>query len=197
MSTSQIYLIRHGATAWSRSGHHTGRTDVPLLAEGERDAIGLVSRLSGLEFSLVLSSPLQRAHRTAELAGFGSVVQVEEDLAEWCYGNYEGKTADEIRVHHPGWELFDDGCPDGESLADVVTRAERVIARVRKTQGNVALFAHGHLLRVLASRWIDAPGDLARRLALGTTAVSILGFGHSRRDEPVIVRWNTVGPLSN
>lgn len=196
MSKSQIYLIRHGATAWSRTGQHTGRTDLPLLPDGEREAAGLASRLSGIEFSRVISSPLQRARRTAELAGFADVVELDTDLAEWGYGAYEGRTLEEIRALHPGWDLFEDGCPSGESLSDVVIRAERVIAALHATSCNVAVFAHGHLLRVLASRWIDAPGKMARRLALGTASVSILGFNHKRDDEPAILRWNTDGVVS-
>jgi probable phosphoglycerate mutase len=185
----QIYLARHGETEWSASGRHTGRTDVPLTDAGERNARQLGVRLKGLSFAQVLASPLQRARRTAELAGFGAVLQVDPDLMEWDYGDYEGKRTAEIHQERPGWSLFRDGCPNGETIAAIGARADRVIARLHAVPGNVLLFAHGHILRVLAVRWLGLPVEDGRFLLLGTAALSILGYDHNR-DEPVIRLWN-------
>src|SRR5437773_7256577 len=155
-----IYLARHGETAWSLTGQHTGRTDVPLTDRGERNARRLGERLAGLAFAKVFTSPLQRAHRTCELAGFGAVAEVDRDLVEWNYGEYEGRTSDAIRAERPDWQLFRDGCPGGESPLDVGVRADRVICRARAAEANVLLFSSGQMLRVLTARWLGlAPAD--------------------------------------
>jgi probable phosphoglycerate mutase len=185
-----VYLVRHGETAWSLSRQHTGRTDIPLTERGERDAQALLSRLANLQFQTALTSPLIRARRTAELAGFTATAQPEPDLMEWDYGAYEGRRTSEIRAERPGWSVFDHGCPGGESLAQIVARADRVITRVRSAQGNALLFAHRDILRVLAARWIQLNGIEGRRLYLETASISILGFDHDR-SEPVIRVLNT------
>lgn len=190
MATS-IYLLRHGETAWSLTGRHTGRTDLPLTANGERRASHLRERLKGIAFTHVLTSPLQRARRTCELAGFGAVARLEPDLQEWDYGAYEGRTTAEIRAQHPGWILFQEGCPQGESVGQISQRADRVLATLRPLDGTVALFSHGHFLRALAVRWIGRPVGDGRHFALDTGSVSILGHEHPNEDVPVIARWNT------
>src|SRR5262249_5492088 len=152
-----VYLARHGETAWTISGQHTGLTDIPLTERGERNARRLGERLRGLSFAHVLTSPLQRAARTCELAGFGAVARVDPDLGEWNYGQFEGLTTAEIRKKRPDWDLFRDGCPGGESVADVGARADRVIARLRALEGDVLLFSSGHFLRVLGARWLGVP----------------------------------------
>ena len=172
------------------SRQHTGRTDIPLTERGERDAQALVSRLADLQFQTVLTSPLIRARRTAELAGFGATVQAEPDLMEWDYGAYEGRRTSEIRAERPGWNVFEHGCPGGESLAQIGSRADRVITRVRAAQGNALLFAHRDILRVIAARWIQLNAIEGRRLYLETASISILGFDHDR-SEPVIRVLNT------
>jgi probable phosphoglycerate mutase len=182
-----IYLVRHGETEWSKSGRHTGRTDLALTPEGEEEARALRSRLpAGLD--QVLTSPLQRAARTAELAGFAATP--DPDLMEWDYGDFEGLTSAAIRARQPAWELFSDGCPGGESVAQIAQRADRITARLKASSGKVLVFSHGHLLRVLAARWIGQPVLLARGLLLSTASVSALGFGHDRIDEPAISLWN-------
>src|SRR5271165_465397 len=188
-SLPQIYLARHGETAWSVSGQHTGRTDLPLTAQGEQNARRLGERLAGLQPARVVTSPLERARRTCELAGFGPVANIDPDLVEWDYGAYEGKTPAEIRRERPGWEIFRDGCPGGESLAQVSVRADRVVARLRAIGPNVLVFSSGHLLRVLGARWLGLDGALGRYFFLDTAALSILGY---QRDltEPVIRLWN-------
>ncbi len=185
----ELWLIRHGETEWSRSGAHTGRTDLALTREGERKATQLGSRLAGNHFALVLSSPLQRARRTCALAGFGAVLQLEPNLVEWDYGAYEGRTTAEIHRERPGWSLFRDGVPGGETIEQVGARAQAVIARALGVlpEGNVALFAHGHILRILAASWLELAPDTARFFALGTAGISTLGHEHETR---VIVRWN-------
>ncbi len=188
----QVYLARHGETAWSVMGQHTGRSDLPLTPKGERNARRLRDRLSGLSFTRVWTSPLQRAARTCELAGFGAVANSDPDLAEWNYGEYEGKTTAEIQRQRPGWELFRDGCPGGESLADVAARAEHVLVRIRASEGRMLLFSHGHFLRVLAAGWLELDANAGRCFLLGTAALSILGYEHSRA-EPVIELWNDCG----
>ncbi len=190
-----VVLVRHGATKWSKSGQHTGRTDLPLLAEGETEARQLHTKLSALlggrRPGVVLSSPLRRALDTCRLAGYGEQVQVDEDLMEWDYGLYEGRTTKEIRSERSGWELFRDGCPGGEVAAEVGRRAARVIARLRSNHGLVnepaLLFAHGHVLRVLAAIWIGADAELGRALPLETGALSVLGWSHG---DPAIATWN-------
>lgn len=185
----QIYLARHGETEWSLSGQHTGRTDIPLTQHGERNARNLGERLRGLHFAQVWTSPLQRAKRTCELAGFGAQAQTDADLMEWDYGDYEGLRTADIRKTRPDWYLFRDGCPNGETVAAIGARADRIIARLRTVPGNVLLFAHGHILRVLAVRWLGLPVADGRLLLLSTATLSILGYDHNR-DEPVIRLWN-------
>jgi probable phosphoglycerate mutase len=185
----EIYLARHGETAWTISGQHTGLTDLPLTARGERNARRLGERLQGMNFDAVFTSPLARASQTCALAGFGSVATVEDRLVEWNYGDHEGKTSAEIRAQHPGWDLFLDGCPGGESVDDVSARADRVIARLRAMDGKVLLFSHGHFLRVFATRWLGLEPGNGRHLYLGTAALSIVGLDHSRPD-PIIRLWN-------
>ena len=185
----QVYLVRHGETAWSLSGQATGRTDIALNERGEREAQSLSTRLKGLSFVRVLTSPLQRARRTAELAGFGESAEADADLAEWDYGAYEGRRTADIRAERPGWRLIEDGCPDGEMLAAVALRADRVIGRIRALSGDALVFAHRDILRVLAARWLGLQALEARRLYLATATVSILGYHHDL-DEPVIRLWN-------
>ena len=188
-----VYLARHGETAWSISGRHTGLTDLPLTPRGERNAHRLGDRLQGLAFARVFTSPLQRARRTCELAGFGAAAEVDGDLVEWNYGQYEGRTRGEIHAERPDWQLFRDGCPGGESSLDVGVRADRAIRRVRAAQGNVLLFSSGHFLRVLAARWLElAPAD-GRYFLLGTAGLCALGYEHDV-SEPVIRLWNETQP---
>jgi len=189
---SRLYLVRHGETAWSRSGQHTGRTDIPLIQQGEQDARKLAERLHAVTFSRVFTSPLRRARRTCELAGLDELGEIEPDLAEWDYGDYEGRRLVEIRNGRPGWNLFRDGCPGGESPAQASERADRLIARLRTMGGNIAVFTHGSFGRVLGMRWIGLPVMEAQHFLLGTTAVSILGYGHDVAEEPAIVLWNSV-----
>lgn len=186
MLTNSVWLVRHGATAWSESGRHTGRTDIPLTAAGETAARSLPARLAEVDFTTVLSSPLQRARRTCELAGFTEYV-VDDDLAEWDYGAYEGLTTPQIRERRPDWFLWRDGCPDGESAGEVGARADRVIARLQSGELPAVLFAHGHLLRVLAARWLGQPAAGGRLYALSTAAICVLGY---EREQRVLWRWN-------
>ena len=184
-----VYLARHGETAWSRSGQHTGLTDVPLTEAGERNARRLGERLAGLRFATVLTSPLQRAARTCELAGFGARAEVDRDLVEWNYGRYEGRRTRDILVERPDWQLFRDGCPDGESPHQVGARADRVVSRVRAVQRNVLLFSSGHFLRVFAARWLGLEAGAGRYFVLGTASVSEVGYEHDL-SEPVIRLWD-------
>lgn len=187
---TRVILVRHGATEWSVSGKHTGRTDLPLTAEG-RHMAGLVGEgLAGLHFNLVLTSPLQRAIETCALAGFGSQAEIRPDLREWDYGDYDGRTTADIQKERPGWNLWRDGTPNGENAEMVGERADRVIAEVRATGGQVALFAHGHLLRVLCARWLALHPADGRLFALGTGAICVLGY---ERDQSVISHWNYEG----
>ena len=188
----RLYLIRHGETEWSLSGQHTGRTDVPLTERGERDARELGERLRAVRFNRVLTSPLQRARRTCDLSGLGSNAEVEPDLAEWDYGDYEGQRSVDIRVVRPDWNLFRDGCPHGESPSQASDRADRVIARLSSLEGNIAIFSHGHFGRVLAARWIGSPVSQAQHFLLSTASLNILGFEHNLAEEPAIVLWNSV-----
>ena len=188
----RLYLIRHGETAWSLSGQHTGRTDIVLTDQGEQDVRDLGDRLRAVRFNCVFTSPRQRSRRTCELAGLGSVAEVEPDLQEWDYGDYEGKSSADIRVVRPDWNLFRDGCPHGESPAQASERAGRVIARLRALEGNVAIFSHGHFGRVLAARWIGLPVSQAQHFLLSTASLSILGFEHNVAEAPAIVLWNAV-----
>jgi len=184
-----IYLARHGETAWTISHQHTGRTDLPLTPQGEAEATRLGQRLQGLTFAAVLTSPLRRAVRTCELAGFGSAAQIDPDLVEWNYGAYEGRTSAEIHVERPDWELFRDGAPGGESPEQIGARADRVIRRVRAVDGNTLLFSSGHFLRVFAARWLGLPPGAGRYFFLGTASLSALGYEHDHSD-PVIRLWN-------
>jgi broad specificity phosphatase PhoE len=185
-----ICLARHGETAWSLTGQHTGLTDLPLTEAGERNARRLAERLKGLTFMKVFTSPLNRAVRTCELAGFGAVAEIDCDLVEWNYGEYEGRTGAEIRAERPDWQLFRDGCPGGESPQQVATRADRVVNRVRKVPGNVLLFSSGHFIRVLAARWIGIePTVNARSFMLSTASLSALGYENDL-SRPVIRLWN-------
>ncbi len=182
-----LWLIRHGETEWSLSGAHTGMTDIPLTKAGEEKALGLRDRLAGLHFALVLTSPLQRARRTCELAGLGDRAELEPNLVEWNYGEYEGRTTLDIRKERPGWYLFRDGVPGGETAAQVGARAQAVIDRAVAANGDVALFGHGHILRVLAACWLGLAPEEGKRLVLGTAGIAALGFEHGTR---VIDRWN-------
>lgn len=184
-----IHLVRHGETEWSKSGRHTGRTDLPLTPTGEAEARALRPRLAGKAFDFVLTSPLARAARTAELAGFTATP--DPDLLEWDYGDYEGLTSAAIRAVRPDWDLFDDGCPGGEAVAQVAHRADRLVARLQASSGNGLVFAHAHILRVLAARWVGQPVAFGRALLLSTGSVSALGFGHHSRGEPAISLWNS------
>jgi probable phosphoglycerate mutase len=190
-----VYLARHGETAWTITGQHTGLTDLPLTERGERNARRLGDRLKGLAFVRVFTSPLQRASRTCELAGFGNVAGVDHDLVEWNYGDYEGKTPEEIETLRPGWDLFRDGCPGGETVADVAARVDRVIGRVRAVDGNVLLFSSGHFLHMLGARWLGLEPAAGRYFFLDTAALSIVGYHHGRND-PVIRLWNDCGHAS-
>src|ERR1700687_1031022 len=187
-----ICLVRHGETAWSLSGQHTGLTDLPLTERGEQDAHRLGERLRGLTPARVLTSPLQRAARTCELAGFGSVAEVDRDLLEWNYGRYEGRTSADIHAERPGWDLFRDGCPGGETAAEVGARGDRVINRVRAVQGDTLLFSSAHVLRVLAARWLGLEPQAARYFLLSTASLSALGYEHNR-SQPVIRLWDDAG----
>lgn len=192
MDRMSLYLIRHGETAWSISGQHTGRTDMPLTAQGEQDARTLAEGLRAVTFSRVFTSPRQRARRTCELVGLDATTQVEPDLAEWDYGDYEGQRSADIRKRRPDWNLFRDGCPHGESPADVSERADRLIARLRPLQGNIAVFSHGHFGRVLAARWIGLSVRHAQHFLLSTASLSILGYEQNSADESAIALWNAV-----
>jgi len=183
----RVVLVRHGETAWSRDRRHTGRTDIPLTELGEAQAASLAPRLAEWNFAEILVSPLVRARETAELAGL-TKSELCADLLEWDYGEYEGRTTQTIREAVPGWDLFDDGAPGGETLHQVAVRVDRVIARVRAGTGDVACVAHAHLLRVLAVRWLGMEPGAARSLVLGPASVSILGW---EREQPVIEHWNT------
>jgi probable phosphoglycerate mutase len=191
-----VSLARHGETAWSISGQHTGLTDLPLTERGERNARALGNRLQGGNFARVFTSPLQRARRTCELAGYGSVATVENDLVEWNYGNYEGRTTADIRKERPDWQLFRDGCPGGESLEAIGARADRVISRLRAVEGDVLLFSSGHFLRVLGARWLGLPPSGGGLLMLSTASLSKLGYEHAKID-PVIRLWNDVDHVVN
>ena len=184
-----VYLARHGETTWSLTGQHTGLTDLPLTERGERNARALGKRLDGLNFDKVFTSPLLRARRTCELAGFGAAAEVDRDLVEWNYGEYEGRRTSEIRAERPGWQLFRDGCPGGESPDDVGARADRVLGRLRAVQGDVLLFSSGHFLRVLAARWISLEPAGGRHFLLSTASLSALGYEHSLC-QPVICLWD-------
>jgi broad specificity phosphatase PhoE len=182
-----VMLVRHGETEWSLSGQHTSRTDVPLLDDGIHVAEALGRRLAGHSFALVMASPMTRARETARLAGLGDDLEITEDLHELGYGDYEGRTTPEIRVERPGWDVWVNGSPGGEPLTDAGARADRVIARAEATAGDVALFAHGHILRIVGARWLGLPAAAGSGLALSTASLCILGYERERR---VIWLWN-------
>jgi len=188
-ATPELWLLRHGATEWSRNGRHTGRTDLPLLPDGEAEAASLAPALAAVVFDAVLVSPLQRARRTCELAGLGAAARITADLGEWDYGDYEGVTTAAIRAEHPDWTLWRDGCPGGEQAAQVQQRCERVIAQALALgpTPRVALVAHGHILRALAGTWLGLGAQGGALLALSTATVSVLGC---EREQRVILRWN-------
>lgn len=187
---NRLVVVRHGATAWSTAGRHTGRTDVPIDAQGEEQARHLRERLAGHDFALVLCSPLGRARRTCELAGFGDRAQVADDLAEWDYGEYEGLTTPQIREQRPGWTLWDDGVEGGERIEQVAARADRVIERVGRASGDVLAFAHGHVLRVVAARWLGLAPQWGRGLLLAPAGLGVLAWEH---EEPALGRWDDDG----
>jgi broad specificity phosphatase PhoE len=184
----EIVLVRHGETEWSRAGRHTGRTDVPLTEEGRRQASALGAALRQRPFALVLTSPLSRAKETCRLAGYGEVAKERAELLEWDYGEYEGRTTDEIREERPGWTLWRDGVPGGETLDEVGVRTDRVIAELRSAGGDAAVFAHMHLLRVLAARWLGLAPTEGRLFALDTATISVLGW---QRETAVVRLWNS------
>jgi broad specificity phosphatase PhoE len=184
-----VYLARHGETAWTLSGQHTGLTDLPLTERGERNARRLGERLRGMTFAQVLTSPLQRASRTCELAGFGAAAEIDRDLLEWNYGEYEGRLTADIHKKRPDWQLFRDGCPEGESPNDVGARADRVVKRVRAVKGDVLLFSSAHFLRVFAARGLGLEPAAGRFFVLSTASLSALGYEHNL-SEPVIRLWN-------
>jgi broad specificity phosphatase PhoE len=189
----EVVLVRHGETEWSRAGKHTGRTDVPLTDEGREQAVALGAALRGRAFVLVLTSPLSRAAETCRLAALDEVAQDRADLQEWDYGDYEGRTTLEIREERPGWTLWRDGVPGGETAADVGERADRVIAELRATEGDAAVFAHGHLLRVLTARWLGLDPADGGLFALDTASISALGY---ERETTVIRLWNSTPHLA-
>ena len=188
-----VYLARHGETSWSISGQHTGLTDLPLTERGERNARRLAVRLKGLSFSKVFTSPLQRAMRTCELAGFGAQAEIDRDLLEWNYGEYEGRRTEEIHAERPDWQLFRDGCPEGESPQQVGARADRVVKRTREIQGSVLIFSSGHILRVLSARWLKLEPAAGKYVLLTTASLSALGYEHNL-SQPAIQLWKDKSP---
>ena len=182
-----IVIVRHGETEWSRSGQHTSRTDLPLLEEGRRRAQALAGELGDRSFSLVLCSPMLRARQTCELAGFGEVAQIEDDLVEWQYGEYEGLTTPEIRERNPEWDLWRDGCPGGETPDEVGARADRVLERLHAADGDALAFAHGHILRVVTARWLAMEPPAGARFLLKAGAIGVLGY---ERETEVLERWS-------
>lgn len=191
-----VYLARHGETAWSISGQHTGLTDLPLTERGERNACSLKERLRGVGVAKVLTSPLQRATRTCELAGFGAQAEIDRDLVEWDYGEYEGRFTVDVHKGRPDWQLFRDGCPGGESPNEVGARADRVVKRVRAVNGNVLLFSSGQFLRVLAARWLGLDAGIGRCFMLSTASLSALGYEHNL-SQPVIRLWDDTHHVVN
>ena len=185
-----LYLVRHGQTEWSLSGRHTGRTDIPLTPRGEDEARALIPWLSHVQFDLVLTSPRQRARRTCELVALGRQAEIEPDLAEWDYGDYEGKRSSDIRQDRPDWNVFRDGCPHGEMPAQISDRADRLIARLCTMNGNVALFSHGEFGLALAARWIGLPVLEGQHFLMGTASLNVLGYNPSHPEVPVMALWN-------
>ena len=189
----EIWLIRHGETEWSRSGAHTGRTDLPLTAAGRDNAAAIGRWLKGRAFALVLTSPMERARDTCRLAGYGDSAQVDPNLCEWDYGDYEGRTTPDIQKERPGWSLWHDGVPNGETIEQVAARAEAVLARALAADGDTALFAHGHILRILTARWLQLDPRCGSLFALSTASVSTLGY---ERETRVISCWNLLPSAS-
>ena len=187
MPIQEVYLIRHGETEWSLNGRHTGTTDIPLTENGRKVAKLLVAVLGKEKFALVLTSPLKRARETCELAGFGARAEIDRDLMEWNYGAYEGLTPEEIHAQAPGWMIFTDGCPGGETPEQVGARVDRVIAKVRAVEGHAALFAHGHIFRVFAARWLALAAAAGSHFLLNTATLNILSY---YRGTPAVERWN-------
>jgi probable phosphoglycerate mutase len=183
----EVYLVRHGETAWSLSGQHTGITDIPLTEHGRQVARLLRPQLANVQLTRVLTSPMRRARETCDLAGLGAQAVIDRDLMEWNYGEYEGLTPAQIFARRPGWTIFRDGCPGGESPAEIGARVDRLIARVRDVPGDVALFAHGHVFRVLVARWIGLPVEAGENFLLGTATLNVLGW---YRDAPAVQMWN-------
>ena len=193
---SHLVLVRHGETAWSLSGQHTGRTDIALTGRGEDEARALAPVMAGMRFEHVLTSPAGRARRTCELSGLAAASRIDPDLAEWDYGAYEGRSSVDIRRDRPDWVLCRDGCPDGEDAEQVCARADRLIARLRTLDGNVALFSHGQFGTSLAARWIGLPIAQSQHLMFGTASIGVLGYNPGHPDVSVLERWNVVpGPL--
>ena len=188
----RLFLTRHGDTAWTDSHQRTGRTDLPLNEAGEERARQIGERLRRYSFARVFTSPLQRASRTCELAGFGAVATVDPDLVEWDYGRFEGMLTRDILRESPGWELFRDGCPGGESPEDVAARADGFIDRVRRIEGDVLAFSSGHIIRMIAARWLGLPPVAGRFFYCRPASVGVLGFEHKKRDEPIVGLWNHV-----
>ncbi len=187
ISAPEIWLVRHGETAWSITGQHSGRTDLPLTARGEREAELVKPLLAGVTFDTVLSSPLQRARRTCEIAGYAAVAAIDPDLQEWDYGDCTSFTEEQMRERFPGWNIWDGPVPNGESIEDIAARARRVVAKLRAARGRVLIFAHGHFLRVLATQWLGLPPQAGRHFALETSAVCVLG---EDAGFPALRRWN-------
>ena len=194
MSLPRLFLVRHGNTDWAETHRFTGRTDLPLNERGEENARKLAGRLAKVSFAKVFVSPLQRARKTCELAGFGAAAEVDPDLLEWDYGSYEGASSIQVRKDHPEWNLFRDGAPGGESPADIAARADRFIARARMFSGDVAAFSSGHISRALGARWINSGLELAGKLLLFTASISVLGYEHDL-DRPAIELWNDDGAV--
>jgi probable phosphoglycerate mutase len=191
-TSRKIWLIRHGETEWSLSGQHTGTTDIPMTEKGQRQAVATGRWLAAHKFALVLTSPRTRARETARIAGYGNVAQIDMNLQEWEYGLYEGRKTVDIRQERPGWFIWKDGPLEGETIDQVAARADAVIKRATDIDGQVAFFAHGHILRIIGARWIGLPGNNGQKLGLDTGSVSVLGYEHSL---PVIREWNTIPPL--
>jgi probable phosphoglycerate mutase len=187
VGSEQVFLVRHGETEWSRTGRHTSLTDLGLTEQGRREASALAPRLADVRFVLVLTSPRRRAVETCRLVGLGALAERCDDLVEWDYGRYEGLTTDEIRSRDPGWTIFSRGAPDGETAAQVAARADRVITRCEEADGPVALFSHGHFLRVLGARWVGLPATDGALFSLDPATCSVLGFEHEQR---VLSKWN-------
>jgi len=191
----QLFLVRHGDTEWTVARKHTGRTDIPLNPLGEKRAAQLGERLRGFSFTHVYTSPLQRASKTCELAGFGAKAEVDRDLVEWDYGRFEGMLTADIVKERPNWELFRDGCPGGESPGDVAARADRFVAKAQKSTGNVVAFSSGHTIRMITARWLKMSPETARVFYCRPASIGVLGFEHDRRDEPVLQLWDYITEL--